>query len=60
MLLTPEELQELTNLRRPTAQARQLDHWGIPYRIRTDGTLAVLRVHVETQHTRRPEPRVRL
>lgn len=60
MLLTPDELRELTGLMRPKAQARQLDHLGIPYRTRSDGTLVVLRAHLETPHYRRPEPRLRV
>jgi hypothetical protein len=49
LCLTAEELIELTGRRRATAQARQLDHMGIPYRRRCDHnrTLAVLRIHVE-------------
>jgi hypothetical protein len=61
VLLTADNLRELTGKEKPSAQARQLDHLGIPYRRRSDGTLVVLRVHVETPHHVQPrEPRVRL
>ena len=48
MLLTPEQVQELTGRKRPGWQARVLEHMGIPFRRRPDGTLAVLTIHVET------------
>lgn len=61
MILTAEELAVLTGRKRPGYQARQLDHLGIPYRRRTDGTLVVLRIHVEQPHHAKPrEPRLRL
>lgn len=48
MILTEAQLIELTAKRRPSAQARVLGHAGIPYRRRPDGSLIVLRIHVET------------
>ena len=39
--LTDAELQSLTHLRRPSAQARALRAMGVPYRTRPDGTLLV-------------------
>lgn len=63
LCLTGAELRDLTGLERPSYQARELDHLGIPYRARRDGTLAVLRIHVEVVPpgaTLRPEPKVRL
>jgi hypothetical protein len=47
MLLTAEELHELTLKRRGTSQAEVLRALGIAYRIRPDGSLAVLRVVAE-------------
>ena len=47
MLLTEAELEELTRRHRVDARKRALDAMGIPYRVRHDGTLAVLRSHVE-------------
>lgn len=46
-MLSPSELRELTGRRRSDAQARALDHMGIPYQVRPDGTLAVLRIVAE-------------
>lgn len=63
MFLTPPELEALTERHRPAYQRRQLEHMGIPFRTRTDGTLVVLRVHVEHLQDTRPknrEPRLRL
>jgi hypothetical protein len=61
MFLTEEELIELSGRRRHGYQRRQLDHLGIPYRVRTDGSLIVLRIHVEVAHDPKPKaPRVRL
>lgn len=65
MLLTEAEIRELTRRVRPGWQARALDNMGIPYRRRPDGSLAVLRIHVETipgtePASIRPSPRLRL
>lgn len=53
IVLSEMELVELTKKERPSAQARVLDFMGIRYRPRPDGSLAVLRIHVETdgEHT---------
>ncbi len=47
MFLTREELCELTGRKRSGAQAIQLRAMGVEHRIRADGSLAVLRSHVE-------------
>jgi hypothetical protein len=47
MTLSPEDLERLTNRRRPAAQRTVLDALGIAYKVRPDGTLAVLRVVAE-------------
>lgn len=62
MFLSPREIEQLTGRVRPGWQRRALDHMGIPYRVRPDGTLVVLRIHVETREDNRPrrEPRLRL
>lgn len=63
MLLTPSEIEELTGKSRPGWQARVLDGMDppIPYRRRPDGTLVVLRIHVECSQDRpRREPQLRL
>lgn len=48
VILSPDELAALTGRQKAKAQARELDHMGIPYRRRRDGSLAVLRIHVDT------------
>ena len=47
LILTQQELVELTGKERPSAQVRALTHMGIPYRTRPDGTPVVLRVILE-------------
>ena len=42
------ELVALTDRERPSAQARVLARLGIPHRRRPDGSLIVLRCHLET------------
>jgi hypothetical protein len=59
LCLLPDEVCTLTQRVKPSAQARELDHLGIPYERRRDGTLVVLRIHVETIETRR-EPELHL
>ena len=61
LTLTQAELKELTGKERPTAQARQLRVWAVPFKLRSDGSLAVLRVHVtyETEEKEPPSPTVR-
>lgn len=54
MLLARHELQELTGCRRSDAQRRALDHMGIPYTVRPNGTVAVLRVVAEQALGGRP------
>lgn len=46
--VTPQDLKTLTDRERPSAQARVLTRLGIPHRRRPDGSLIVLRCHVET------------
>lgn len=60
--LSPVELCELTGKLRASAQARELDAMGVPYRLRRDGSVAVLRVHAEHMPGagRPPEPAVNL
>ena len=47
MFLRSEEIVALTNRQRSAAQARALRTMGIEHRIRPDGTVAILRSHVE-------------
>ena len=63
MILSPQELETLTQRVRPGWQRRQLEHLGIPYRSRSDGSLIVFWEDVRGKHTTRPvlrEPQVRL
>lgn len=47
MLLTRDELHELTGKARSDAQRRVLESMGIPYKARPDGSPAVLRQVVQ-------------
>lgn len=60
LCLTPAELCNLTRRVRHAAQARELNAMGIPYRTRRDGSLVVLRIHVEyeTKEAGPPSPEV--
>lgn len=61
MFLTLEELTELTGRRRSDAHRRALDSMGVQYKVRPDGTVAVLKAHVEalfsqSSHKRKTAP----
>ena len=43
MILSDEELRDLTGFTRADAQQRELDHLGIAYKVRRDGSLVVMR-----------------
>lgn len=45
MILSEQQIRELTSRKRHDAQKRQLTQLGIPYKERTDGTLVVYAVH---------------
>lgn len=45
--LSREEIAQLTNKLRHDAQARVLRFMGVEHRIRPDGSVAVMRSHVE-------------
>lgn len=47
MFLTTEEIAALTNRIRRSAQIRALRHLGIEHKVRADGSVVVLRSHVE-------------
>lgn len=48
MFLTPEEISELTGRIQYDAQARALNFMGIEHKRRPDGSLVVLRAHVNS------------
>ena len=47
MLLTAQEVRDLTGMQRPSAQVRALKSMGIECRRRPDGSVVVLRAVVE-------------
>lgn len=47
MFLTEDDLTELTSKRQNAARIRVLNSMGIQHKMRPDGSLAVLRAHVE-------------
>lgn len=47
MFLSDEEIAELTQRHRKPAQVRVLTFMGIDHRLRPDGSVAVLKAHVE-------------
>lgn len=47
MLLSPDEIEELTGKVRLAAQRLELQALGIPFRLRRDGSIAVLRSAVQ-------------
>jgi len=49
MFLTQDELKGLTSRIRRDAQIKELRHMGIEHRVRSDGTVAVLKAHVEKE-----------
>lgn len=49
MFLTADEIKELTKRTQYRAQAQMLNHLGITHKVRSDGTLLVLRSHVEKE-----------
>jgi hypothetical protein len=49
MFLSEEEIREMTHRVQRSAQARMLRSLGIVFKIRADGTLLVLRSHVEKE-----------
>ncbi len=63
LVLSPQEIIEVTARTKPSSQAKQLTHLGVPFKPRTDGTLVVLRIHVEhllgAERDLKPEPRLR-
>jgi hypothetical protein len=49
LLLSPEEIAGLTGKHRSDAQMRALKRMGIAFKQRPDGSVAVLRRHVEAE-----------
>lgn len=62
-ILTPEELEALTQRVKPGWQRRELEHLGIPYKPRSNGSLIVFWEDVRATHSVQPkarEPQLRL
>ena len=58
MFLTPEELELLTAKteraqKRYGSQAAELEHLGIPYLTRSDGTLIIFKRHIDNGQTQK-------
>lgn len=49
LFLDDTEIADLTHKRRPKAQGEVLNSLGITHKVRPDGSLIVLRSHVERQ-----------
>jgi len=49
LTLSREELQDLTHKQKSSAQVRALRAMGIEHKVRADGTVVVLRSHIEAQ-----------
>lgn len=61
LCLTEPELRELTGKARRAAQQRELDHMGVPYSRRRDGSIVVIRGDVRSvEPTAARRPRLRL
>ena len=68
MFLSAEDLTMLTGFKRRSAQVEALRFMGIEHRVRPDGTVVVLRAHVErilgealhSKTTRKTAPRLEL
>ena len=58
MILTPEELALLTQRTRSDGQRRELEHLGIPYKLRRDGSVVVFKQ--EGTKMENPEPEMNL
>lgn len=60
MFLTDDDLTELTGKRQNAARIRVLNAMGVQHKIRPDGSIALLRAHVERLfgEKSKPEPEV--
>lgn len=56
MFLTEDDLTELTGKRQNAARIRVLNSIGVQHKIRPDGSIAVLRAHVERLFGEKPKP----
>lgn len=49
MFLDEEEVREMTDRKTRSAQRKMLNALGITYKVRADGSILVLRAHVERE-----------
>lgn len=47
LLLSPKDICDLTGRRRRNAQVRALRSMGIEHRVRPDGSVAILKAHID-------------
>lgn len=59
LTITPEELRELTGRKQSDAQQAQLRAMGIPFFVRGDGKVVVLRIHLDRRTIPDREPALR-
>ena len=57
MFLSPDEIQLLTGKKFRSAQSEALRFMGIEHKVRPDGSIAVLKLHVEKVFGGIPEPK---
>lgn len=60
MFLTSDEIKELTKRTQYRAQAQMLNYLGITHKVRSDGTLLVLRAHVEKEMGGLPDSKTKV
>lgn len=49
IFLDEDEIQAVTHKKRPSAQHRVLNEMGVTHKVRPDGSIIVLRSHIEQQ-----------
>lgn len=57
MILAESEIVEITGKCRWSAQAKELEHMGIPYRRRTDGKVIVFKEEITNAKAEKTRPR---
>lgn len=56
MILSDDQIEQITRRRRAAAQIKQLRALGIPYRLRTDGSIVVFEQDIAAQAGPRGKP----
>ncbi|MBI3712633.1 MAG: DUF4224 domain-containing protein [Burkholderiales bacterium] len=60
MFLTDDEIRELTRRVHHNVQSNTLSKMGIEHRLRPDGSIAVLRSHVESILSGKPDKKTKI